>query len=259
MAKFQFNQESNILGFQRIKGIETELPLFVFSQRDKQKQCYLLGEGIWRWKLQDYKKNNSHDQFNTLINQLVQYLALRVKKNQMELQYDKVYKERDLIRIEAQLYNKSYQLTNKADIEFVLRNAGGESFSYRFERVGNMYELDLRNLSAGLYQFEAKTKASDQELIKKGEFVINSDNLEARNLQASPTLLKNLSDLSGGTHLSLSDLSQFLDTLLKNDEVKSRVSIENNFSIALNFMWILCFIIILMVLEWFLRKYWLGV
>lgn len=259
MAKFQFNQESNILGFQRIKGIETELPLFVFSQRDKQKQCYLLGEGIWRWKLQDYKKNNSHDQFNTLINQLVQYLALRVKKNQMELQYDKVYKERDLIRIEAQLYNKSYQLTNKADIEFVLRNAGGESFSYRFERVGNMYELDLRSLSAGLYQFEAKTKASDQELIKKGEFVINSDNLEARNLQASPTLLKNLSDLSGGTHLSLSDLSQFLDTLLKNDEVKSRVSIENNFSIALNFMWILCFIIILMVLEWFLRKYWLGV
>ncbi|MGZ2368277.1 hypothetical protein ACXR6G_00640 [Ancylomarina sp. YFZ004] len=259
MAKFNFSHEINVLGTQTIKGIPTELPLCVFTQSDEQKQCYILGEGIWRWKLQDYKENNSHDSFNGLINQMVQYLALRVKKNQLNVQYDRVYKETDPIQIEAQLYNKSYQSTNKADVKLLLKSENGKEFAYQFERSGNVYKLELNNLPKGNYQFEAKVKVLDQELKTKGAFIVSSVNLEAKNLKANPTLLKNLSELSGGQHFPLSQMSNLSESLLKNNNVKARISVETNFRSVLNFIWILCFIILLLVLEWFLRKYWLGI
>ena len=259
MAQYQFNQESHILGSQLIKGIPTDVPLVVFSQKDQQKQAYILGEGLWRWKLHDYKTNGSHEHFNTLINQMVQYLALRVKKSQLVLQYDKVYKESDEIRIEAQLYNKSYQATNKADIKFLLQNENGEEFAYQFERLGHVYGLDLNRLPAGNYQFAAKVKAFDQDLESRGAFLISADNLEAKNLQANPNLLKQLSDLSEGLHFPVSKLSQLSDSLLMNNKVRARISLENKYSSTLNIIWILCFVIMLLILEWFLRKYWLGI
>lgn len=259
MAKYQFNQESSVLGTQVIKGILTETPLVVFMQRDQQKQAYVLGEGLWRWKLYDYKMNDSHEHFNALINRMVQYLALRVKRNQLSLQYNKVYKESDEINIEAQLYNKSYQATNKADIKFLLQNETGEEFAYQFERLGNVYSLDLSNLPAGNYQFVAKVKAFDKDLESRGAFVVSAVNLEAKNLQANPNLLKQLSELSNGIHLPVSQLSQLSDSLLINKDMRARVSVENNYSSTLDLIWVLCFVMILLILEWFLRKYWIGI
>ena len=259
MAKFHFSQENITMGTQVIKGISTELPLVVFSQKNEQKQCYVLGEGIWRWKLHDYKVNNSHDSFNTLISQIVQYLALKVKKNQLNLQYDKVYKETDIIQIEAQLYNKSYQATNKADIKFLLKNETGDEYAYQFERMGDVYRLKISGLPAGDYQFEARVNAFDQELVERGTFVVATENLESKYLKANSALLKNLSELSGGLHVSLPQISKLSESLLRDKSMKSRISVENNFSSALNFIFILCFVAILLFLEWFLRKYWLGI
>jgi len=182
-----------------------------------------------------------------------------VKKSQLSLQYDKLYKETDAILIGAQLYNKSYQTTNTADIKFLLRNEKGDEFAYQFERSAKVYKLDLNNLPAGKYEFEAKAEAFDKEFIQSGSFVISSENAEAKALQASPALLKNLSELSKGMHFSLAQLSHLSDSLLINKNIKSRLSIENSYSLILNFIWILCFVILLLVLEWFLRKYWLGI
>lgn len=259
MAKFHFSQETNTMGTQVIKGISTELPLVVFSQKNEQKQCYVLGEGIWRWKLHDYKVNNSHDSFNALISQLVQYLALKVKKNQLNLQYDKVYKETDMIQIEAQLYNKSYQATNKADLKFLLKNEKGDEYAYQSERLGDVYRLEINGLPAGDYQFEANVNAFDQELVESGTFVVVTENLEAKDLKSNSKLLKDLSELSGGISLPLSQISKLSESLLSDNTMKSRIFIENSFSSALNFMFILCFVIMLLFLEWFLRKYWLGI
>ncbi len=259
MAKFRFKLETNILGTQQIKGISTQQPLLVFSQKEEQKQCYILGEGIWRWKLYDYRMNNSHDHFNKIIHQMVQYLALRVKKNQLRIQYDKIYKEIDEIEIEAELYNKSYQTINTADLEFLLKNEKDELFAYEFERSDRVYKLNLNNLPKGNYQFEIKTKAFDQDLSEKGAFIVRSENLEAKALKANPTLLKNISDLSGGLHTSLANISDLTEVLLNNDSIKSRVSYDNKLISALNFIFILCFVSVLLVLEWFLKKYWLGI
>ena len=184
-----------------------------------QKQCFLLGEGFWRWKLYDYRVNNSHDSFNTLISQIVQYLALKVKKNQLNLQYDKVYKETDIIQIEAQLYNKSYQATNKADLKFLLKNESGDEYAYQFERLGDVYRLEISGLPAGDYQFEAKARAFDQDLIQKGTFVVATENLEAKYLKANSKLLKDLSELSGGINVPLSQISKLSESLLNYNSI----------------------------------------
>ena len=259
MAKFNFSRENLTMGTQVIKGISTELPLIVFSQVNEQKQCYVLGEGLWRWKLHDYRVNNSHESFNALINKMVQYLALKVKKTQLNIQYDKIYKQTDIIQIEAQLYNKSYQAINKADVKFLLKNENGNEYAYKFERIGDIYQLEIGGLLAGNYQFEAKVKAFDKEFIEKGIFVVVAENLEAKSLKANSTLLKDLSELSGGHYEPLSRILKLAESLLSDRSIKARISVVNNFSSLLNSIWILCFISILLFLEWFLKKYWLGI
>ena len=52
-----------------------------------------MAEGLWKWKLFDYQKNESHDNFNELFQSISQYLTLNKDKRKLRLQYPKMIDE----------------------------------------------------------------------------------------------------------------------------------------------------------------------
>ncbi|NOU61894.1 hypothetical protein [Marinifilum caeruleilacunae] len=253
-----FNAEYHVLAYQRIKNIDTQYPLIAFTSIEDRKLGWIFGEGVWRWKLNEFRQFDNNSNFNDLLNRAVQYLALKVKKDQLIIHHSKDFIEGNPIRFQAELYDKSYQLSNNAELNFVLTDKENNSYEYQFSRNEKDYDLVINYLSKGRYQYRVSTGGLDDNLERTGEFIVRSDNIEAKNLQADPTVLKYLSETSGGTYFRSLNFKKIKDHFLIQNNRKPTISYETNYGNAVDLIYLLSFIIILMILEWFLRKYWLG-
>ena len=252
------NNESQILAYQQIKGVNTQYPLIAFTSKQDRKVGWIFGEGIWRWKLGEFQLFDSNTHFNDCVNRIIQYLALKEKKDQLIIRHDKDFSEGSPIEIHAELYNKSYQLINNVDLQFVLTNEDGKAYNYQFSRNENDYGLSLNNLKNGKYNYKVETVGLSENLERLGEFIVRSNNIESKQLQAETMILRQISKNTNGTYFSNFDLEKIKKHFLNDLYNKPSISYETNYGNAVSLMYLLSFIIILMILEWFLRKYWLG-
>ncbi len=254
----KFNSENQIFGEQVIKSVETENPQIAFSNVGNQKIAWIFGEGLWRWKLHTYRINNSTESFSSIINSMIQYLALKVKRSQLRLNYPRNIGEGEELVIDAEYYNESYQLVNDANLEFLLKDSQGKTFNYQFDQHLDRYRLQLNSLSKGSYSFVVKSKGLDPELEREGNFIVSPNNNEARDLQAQVKTLAQISKITEGKIFNQDEIPQIASHLLNNEYSKSTMSEETKYLKLVELLYLLIFIIIVMILEWFLRKYWLG-
>ncbi|MGQ1910088.1 hypothetical protein ACT3CE_09895 [Marinifilum sp. RC60d5] len=255
---YTFGVENYTLAYQKVKGIETSYPLISFSNIQDQKISWIFGEGIWRWKLYEYQMNDTHQHFNELVNRIMQYQALKVKKNQLVIKHEKDFIEGNNILINAELYNESYQISNAADLKFELSDSDSNTYDYTFNRQDGAYQLSLNFLKKGEYKYWVKTIGLEKNLERKGQFVVRSNSLESKTLQANKDVLVQISEKSNGQYFTLSGLKDLKQFLLSGEKTKTTISSEVRYGNAVDLLYLLSFIIILMILEWFLKKYWLG-
>jgi hypothetical protein len=78
---YKVSTPSDVLFTQKIGIIETEQPLWLFSNSLDVKTAAIIGEGIWKWRMYDYITHKNHQIFNELIDKTVQYLALKALKS----------------------------------------------------------------------------------------------------------------------------------------------------------------------------------
>ncbi len=257
-GEIHFKSEYNVLAYQRIKNIDTQYPLMAFSIMKDRKMAWIFGEGLWRWKLNEFKQFDTNSGFNDLINRIVQYLALNVKKDHLVVNHQKDFTEGNQIHFKAELYNKSYQLSNKAELNFVLIDAENNTYNYRFSKNEDAYDLSINSLRKGRYKYKVSSIGLEENLERFGEFIVRENNLESKNLQANPLTLKQISALSQGNYYSEISSIKIKDDLLKDNRRKPTIVYQTSYDKAVDSLYLLLFIIILMVSEWFLRRYWLG-
>lgn len=258
-GEWSFISDYQTLGFQKIKSIETLFPLISFLNINQQKIAWIFGEGLWRWKLQAFQENSDINTFTSVINQTIHYLALKENRNQLVVKCSKEYLEGEEIVVEAELYNKSYELVNQANLELILTNEAGKVFNYDFERNSRSYRLNLSNLEKGNYSYLVKSSDFDQNLEMKGHFLVVSNNLESQNLMADENLLIQISEQTGGINVGVDQFPELMKHIMENENSKSILSTEIKYKDFNEILSFLIFIIILIILEWFLKKYWLGI
>jgi hypothetical protein len=79
-GKIQIPLGSTALLFQRVGNIPTDKPLLAIDSRNNRKIGLLLGEGIWRWRLDEYGKAEETTGFDELFGKLLQYLSTSEEK-----------------------------------------------------------------------------------------------------------------------------------------------------------------------------------
>lgn len=252
------HNESQILAYQKIKGVDTQYPLIAFGSAQDRKVGWIFGEGMWRWKLSEFQLFGSNTHFNHIVNRIIQYLALKEKKDQLIIRHDKDFAEGNQVKIQAELYNDSYELINKLDLQFVLTNEDGKTYNYQFSRKENDYGLTINSLKNGRYNYKVQTVGLDENLVRSGEFIVRSNTIESKRLQAETITLKQISGSTNGTYFGSLDAKKIKTHFLNDIDMKPTISYESNYENAVSLIYLLSFIIILMILEWFLRKYWLG-
>ena len=235
----------------RLGNIDTRQPLVAAMAQGRQHRVFVWGEGLWKWRLADFLNNNSHEHFDRLVSQIVNFTAVTDQRDRFIVETERHYSDNDEINITAQLYNDAYEPFNTPDAVFSLK---GDSVKgdFNFTRSGDGYALSLGRLPEGLYRYTAQTEYDGTTLTTEGSFAVEALHLEQANLTADHALLRSISAITGGQMYYPDQLSALVSQL---STLKPVIYTHTRFSELLNLPWVLALIILLLGAEWVLRKY----
>lgn len=255
-GEFRAGGSAQVLLYQRIRKIDTQYPLLAFGESNGQRTALLLAEGVWRWRLFDYLQNENHELFDGWISKVIQYLGVKEDKRKFRVTVAKnIFRENDPVSFDGELYNSSYELFNEPDARIVVSGPRGKDYPYTFNKVGRAYQLNAGTLPVGNYRFKATTQVGSEVLSAQGQFSIQPIQLEQYATTADHRLLRLLSARFGGTTVAPSALNTLPDLIKKLDSAKPVIYTQTTNQLLLNLRWLFGVILILLVGEWFLRRY----
>jgi hypothetical protein len=244
-----------VLFNQKVGNVATPAPLLSFGDDRGAKIAILTGEGIWRWRLEDFAKNDNHDAVDELISKSVQYLNAKDDQRKFRVYPTKDrFAENEHIILNAELYNDAYELNNQPDVSIDIQSKSGKKYSYLFSRVGQSYQLDAGFLPSDEYSFSAKAVLGKNSYAAKGEFLIEELNAELMQTTANHQLLYNMALQSGGKMVMPDQINSLKDLIPKNEKVKTISYEEHSYENIINLKWIFVILMLLLSVEWFLRK-----
>jgi hypothetical protein len=245
---------SNVLFYQRIGIVDTKTPLLFFNTVRENKIALFTGEGIWKWRLQDFASHGNHTLFDELISKTVQYLSVKVDKSFFKIVGKNNFMENEPIELEAEVYNESYELINDPEVSISISNSDNKKFLYTFSKTNNSYRLNAGMMSTGEYKFEAKVKVGEKLYLQKGEFSVSPLQVELTNTVADHQLLYSLSKKHDGDMVYPNEMEIIADKLNQRTDIKSVSYTQNKLSDLINLKWIFFLILSLLTFEWFIRK-----
>ncbi|MBA3665701.1 MAG: hypothetical protein H0W61_16070 [Bacteroidetes bacterium] len=253
-GNYSLNNGSNSLINQKIGMVETESPVLLFSETNGLKTSVFIGDGLWRWKLRDFSEHKNCNLFNELIGKVIQYLTVKGDKSFFRITSPKIVNENEMVELSAEVYNKTYELITEPDVTLILINEKNKQFNYTFSKTSNAYKLNLGFLPPGEYKYEAKVKVNNELIVKKGSLHVKEVVAEKLNTVANHQLLFQLSARSGGKLFYPKDLQKLQDDILKNQFIKPITYSTNLTTSIIDLKWLFFVILIILSVEWFLRK-----
>lgn len=235
----------------RLGSINTQQPLVAAMAQGAQRRVFFWGEGLWRWRLNDFLNNKTHEHFDHLISQVVNFAAITDQRERFITETDRHYSDNDEIVVRAQLYNEAFEPFNIPDATLTL---SGDSVKgdFNFTRQGDGYTLTLGRLPEGLYRYTATTAYDGSTFSSDGSFAVEALRLEQANLTADHSLLATVSTITGGKMFYPGQLSALFSELAS---LKPVIYTHTKFSELINLPWVLILIVLLLSTEWVLRKY----
>ena len=253
-GNYQNKEESHVLLHQKLGSVVTQKPLLAFYASNGKKKGVFAGEGIWRWRMQDYLKNGTHDNFNELINKVIQFLSIKEDKSKFKILSKSNYFENEEILLYGELYNESYELINEPEIKLELVEEEGNKYSFDFNRTATSYFLNAGILPPGFYGYKATVNVGNKEYTENGKFQIKQLLLEANNTVANHQLLQNVSNKFGGEMIGPKELDKVLKSIEESNNITSIIYEEDDLKELISLKWIFFILLCLLSLEWFLRK-----
>ena len=255
-ANYRLQPELNIFLYQKINNIETTRPLIAAGLYNGRKTGFIFGEGLWKWRLYDYLLHQTHNHFNELISQLIQYLALRENEDNFMISFEPVYSEVEDVLMKAEVYNDAFEYLSDAEINIVIENEEGNKLNFTFDVTDKGYILNAGNLPVGNYHFLAEVLIGNNKYTEEGRFSVAALNVENIITKANHRILFQMAGQSGGDFFTPGEMSELTSILKNNDNIKPVINFQEMIYEILNLKWLFFVLLVLLSSEWFLRKFW---
>lgn len=252
-GKYETSPTSSVLLFQKTGSVVTSFPLVMFNETPDLRCGIICGEGIWRWRIQTYLRNESHLVFDDIINRIAQYLLQKSDRTRLRVIARDIYAQTEDVSISAEYFNAGNELDNTPELRLIVVDQNNKQYRFVFAKNGKGYSINLGNLPSGRYQYTVKTDA-DNNISQSGEFVVESIDIERSLLTANHRLLNELSLRTGG-HCFNPDNLQSLTDSLNQEKYQQRIYHNSTRYLSLvNWPWLLGIILALLSAEWAIRK-----
>ena len=254
-ANYQTSVGANVFMYQKISNVVSTYPLILFSQNAKGRTGVITGTDIWRWRLQNYLKAQNFDAFDEIINKIALYMSVKGDKSYFRVHSQEVYNENTPVEFTAEVYNESYELITDPDVRFVLTDGNGKEYVSQFSKQNSSYYLNLGKLPVGDYSWEASTVAGTKTYKKSGSFSVQEILLESMNLVANRDVMRAIAENTNGQCFDVHEMENLEKVIKENDDIKPVVTYNKKYTLILNSWIYLALIILLLGIEWFMRKW----
>lgn len=239
---------------QKIGGVTTESSQWFFLQEGNTKTGFILGEGVWRWSLADYQKNQTKVHFEELMSKTVQYLSVKADKSLFRVSTENDFLENEKVVFDAQVYNESYELINDGEVSILLINSEDKEYQFTFSKTNTAFYLNAGKLPADEYRYVASTNSAGKELKETGVLTVLPIEVESLNLQADYQLLFDLSQQYGGAVFTLNQTDELIQQIKTREDIKAVSYSQTKLTDLINNKWIFFLLLALLSTEWFIRK-----
>lgn len=244
----------DVLLSSRIRNVNTGSPLLAYAENQGKRSAFLLGENIWKWRLQSHIDNQSFDKFDVFVDKTIQFLASNNTKKSLVVNHESFYNSGEAIEINAQYFNKNYEFDENAKLTISLTNKNTkQTKNYDLLKSNNSYKVNLDGLSAGIYSFkvvEAKSKAT-----YTSSFEVLDFDIEKQFVNPDLNKLTQLASQTSGNVFHPNQVDDLVKSLLKNEDYKAVQKAITKKTPLIDWIWLLVLIAISLASEWFIRKY----
>ncbi len=248
------SKENHVLLQQRVFGIASKQPLLATFEQNDQKSAVLLGEGIWKWRAANFIQSNSFEDFDEFTGNLIQYLVSNSNRKQLEVGVESLYLSNAPIRISAFYTDKNHQFDRRASLLLSVTNTiTKEHRKFPFSLVLNSFQVVAEGLSPGSYTYTVSV--AGHKSVRSGVFLISEARIEEQFTNANTTKLNRLANSTGGKLYYPTEISGLIEDFVGNADytILQKSTLKNQ--ALIDWKWMLFLIIILLSIEWFVRKY----
>jgi hypothetical protein len=240
--------------FQNINGYSSQRPLLVAANENNQKKIFLFGEGIWKWRSSSFQKKNSFINFDKFIGSIVQYASNKKIRDRLDIDIKPSYNINSKILISAFYIDENFQFDNRATLLFTVLNKNTkEKKILPFSLSDSSYQLYLNSLDSGKYEYTVSV--NEQDISKKGNFVVNDFLVEEQFTSANSNKLGLLAKKTKGELYFEDNYNLLMDKLVNDDQFQIEQKSKQISSNLINKTWMMLVIVTLLSLEWIIRKY----
>ncbi len=254
LGSYQYSPVSDILFNQKLGNVHTKVPLILFLKSEERKTGIIAGENLWKWRLSDYLQKGDHKVFDDLITKIIQYLSVKGDRSFFKVKVSNRFVENENVEFDAEVYNESYELINKDDVNITITDEKNNSYPFILGKTDKAYYLNAGNFPVGNYTYQATVKTGKNVYTKKGEFIITPLNLEFLNSVADHNLLFRIAKAHDGEMFYPRDLQNLLKKIMEREDIRPVSYIQKRFIDLSGNIWLFLLIFALLSAEWFIRK-----
>ncbi len=254
-ANFKVSPSADVMLYQKIGNVRTNKPLLLLQNNNGQRTAVMLGEGLWRWRLQEYANHENHDAFDEMISKVIQFLSTKEDKRRFKVYPIKnEFYDNETEVFETEVYNEIYEPTYGHKIELNITDEAGNTKGFTYVTSASNSRYRVSGLEKGIYTYDASTELDGNKLTSSGTFTVKALQLETMNLTADFNLLRNLSVNSGGKFYMPDQMGQLQNNMV-SQSLKDRIYSTEDYLAIINLKWAFFILLIFMSMEWFLRKF----
>jgi hypothetical protein len=254
-GKFSFPPSAQVLLNQRIGSVATDRPMLLSWEDNGHKIAAFIGDGLWKWRLDEFATSEKTEIFDETFSKLIQYLSTVEDKRKFRFfPVQNEFSNSTPAIFEGQVYNDLYEKIygNKIDLKVTDEKGKILNYNYTISPGGERYRIG--GLTEGAYRFTATTEINSKRETVSGQFLVTEQNIEHLNVVADFGLLKKLSQSSGAKFYRQMDWNLLLYDF-KKTEPQRLIHSEESFNPLIQLKWFFFLMLLLVSTEWFSRKY----
>lgn len=254
-GKMQVRAGVSTVLFQKVGNITTEKPLLVIGTEDTRKIGVLMGEGIWRWRLNEFDRTENTVHFDEVLGKLIQFLSTTEDKRKFRsYPVRQEFSDTEAVVFESQVYNDIFEPIYGNAVEIDVTDESGQRSNYNYVISPGNTRYQIGGLKEGVYRYRSSTVINGKAESVRGEFAVVERQAELQNLTADFDLLRKLARNTGGRFYPASAIDD-LQADLRQSEATSVIHSEETYDSLINLKWVFWILLILITAEWGLRKF----
>lgn len=249
------SSRSDVILWQQVGNVVTTRPLLVVNTNVNRKTAVLTGEGVWRWRMEEFDLTNAQVVVDDIVSKAIQLISVKEDKRKLRVYTTlPTYGVDDVISFENEVYNNIYERIFDQPVTLTLTNEKGVAKTFNYTTTADKTSYEVAQLTAGVYRYKATAKVLGKNETAEGQFVVSDVSLEDLNTTADFGLLRAVSQQNNGKFVNYSEIDKLKSIIQAFDRAGKALSTES-IDEVISQRWVLILLLLLVTIEWAVRKY----